>query len=82
MVKDEEEEVLKKRYAEEALDRKTKATLQWYQTCTVKMFNNFVKRESTIKNSTCKKCGKTFKTNKDNKLCFECEKKLCQHNFF
>jgi len=82
MVKDEEEEVLKKRYAEEALDRKTKATLQWYHTCTVKMFNNFVKRESTIKNATCKKCGKTFKTNKDNKLCFECEKKLCQHNFF
>lgn len=75
MVKDEGEEDLEKRYAEEALDRKAKATLQWYHTCTVKMFNNFVKRESTIKNVTCKNCGKTFKTNREKKLCFSCERK-------
>ena len=65
----------KKKHAEEALDRKAKANLQWCYTCTVKMFNNFVKRESTIKKVTCKECGKTFRTNRDLELCFNCERK-------
>jgi RecJ-like exonuclease len=75
MVKDEDEKALKRKHAEEALDRKANASLQWCYTCDVKMFNNFVKRESTIKNVTCKKCGKTFKTNRNKKLCFRCERK-------
>jgi formylmethanofuran dehydrogenase subunit E len=75
MIPTDEEEALERKHAEEALDRKAKATVQWYYTSTVKMFNNFVKRESTIKNVTCKKCGKTFKTNRNKNLCFRCERK-------
>jgi hypothetical protein len=75
MVKD-EEEALAERFAEEALGRKAKATIQSnIYNCSVRMFKNLVKRESTIKNVTCKKCGKTFKTNRNKNLCFRCERK-------
>ena len=70
-----EEEALERKNEEEALNRKAKAGLQWCYTCTIKLFNNFVKRESTIKQVTCLKCGKVFKTNRNTKLCFKCEKK-------
>jgi hypothetical protein len=76
MVKDKEEEALERKHAEEALDRNAKATVQAnVYNCSVRMFKTFVKRESTIKNVTCKKCGKTFKTNRSKKLCFSCEEK-------
>jgi hypothetical protein len=76
MVKDEEEKALQKKYAEEALDRKAKATVQSnIYNCSVRMFKNLVKREYSIKQVTCTKCGKTFKTNRIKKLCFSCEKK-------
>ena len=75
MVKDDEEKALESKYAEESLERKAKATVQWNYNCSIRMFKNLVKRESSIKQITCKKCGKTFKTNKNKKLCFSCEKK-------
>lgn len=69
------EEVLARKHEEEALNRKAKATIQWNYNCSVRMFKNFCKKESTIKQVTCQKCGKIFKTNRDTKLCFKCEKK-------
>jgi RecJ-like exonuclease len=73
-IQETEEEALSRKHEEEALNRKAKAGLQWCYTCTVKLYNNFVKRESTIKQVTCQKCGKVFKTNRNTKLCFKCEK--------
>ena len=76
MVKDEDEKDLKRKHAEEALDRKAKATVQAnIYNCSVRMFKNLVKRESTIKQLICKDCGKTFKTNRNKNLCFRCERK-------
>jgi hypothetical protein len=75
MVKDDEEKGLEKKDAEEALDRKAKATVQWNYNCSIRFFKKMVKKESLIKQVTCEKCGKTFKTNKDKKLCFRCERK-------
>ena len=70
-----EEEALKKKYAEEALDRKAKATIQANNyNCSVKMAKFQIKKESLIKEVTCKSCGKIFKTNKDTDLCFDCKK--------
>jgi hypothetical protein len=68
-------EALEREHAEEVLDRKAKATVQWNYNCSIRMFKKMVKKESLIKQVTCEKCGKTFKTNKDKKLCFRCERK-------
>lgn len=68
------EKALLQKLEEEALDRKAKATVKVDYICSIRMFKNFVKRKSTIKQVTCPKCGKTFKTNRETKLCFNCEK--------
>jgi len=76
MINDNEEEALEKIYAEEALDRKAKAGIQ-ADDCTtpLKLFNHYGRKKPLIKQVICKKCGKTFKTNRNKKLCFNCEKK-------
>lgn len=33
------------------------------------------KKGSSLKKVTCKKCGKTFKTDRDTYMCWNCEKK-------
>jgi Zn finger protein HypA/HybF involved in hydrogenase expression len=75
MAKDDDEEVLKKVYAEEALDRKAKATVQWNYNCSIKAAKFKIKKEPLIKQINCEKCGKIFKTNRSTKLCFSCERK-------
>jgi hypothetical protein len=73
--REDEEEALRKKYAEEALDRKAKATVKWNYNCSIKMAKFRIKKEPLIKPVTCKNCGKVFKTNRDSELCFSCEKK-------
>jgi transcription elongation factor Elf1 len=71
-----EDEALKKKHAEEALDRKAKATIQANNyNCSVKMAKFQLKKNSSIKEITCKNCGKVFKTNSNSDLCFNCQKK-------
>ncbi|MGC9517792.1 MAG: hypothetical protein ACP5C3_08855 [Methanomicrobiales archaeon] len=70
-------ESIEKKYAEKALDRKAKATVQSnIYDCSVKSAKFRLKKESTIKKVKCKKCGKIFKTNKDTEYCFKCSKTL------
>jgi hypothetical protein len=66
---------LMKKYAEEALERKSKPRIPWNYNCSVKIMKFQVKKEPLTKQVTCQKCGKTYKTNRDTKLCFKCEKK-------
>ncbi len=75
MVKD-DEEALEKKYAEEALNRKAKAGIH-ADACTtpLKLFKNYVRKKPLVKQVTCKKCGKIFKTNRDTQLCYSCERK-------
>jgi pyrimidine deaminase RibD-like protein len=72
----EEEEALKRKHAEEALNRKAKATVH-ADVCTtpLKLFKHYGRKKPLVKQVICKKCGKTFKTNRDKKLCFSCERK-------
>ena len=63
-----------KKHAEEAFDRKSKPRIPWNYNCSVKIMKFQVKKEPLIKQVTCQKCGKTYKTNRDRKLCFDCEK--------
>ncbi|MGF7117435.1 hypothetical protein [Methanobacterium oryzae] len=35
-----------------------------------------VEKASSINTVTCKKCGRTFKTNRKTDICFECEFKI------
>ncbi|MGZ7109652.1 MAG: hypothetical protein ACXVHW_11825 [Methanobacterium sp.] len=70
------EEALQRKHEEEALDRKARADIQSnIYNCSVRMFKNFCKKKSTIKQITCQKCGKVFKTNRNTNFCFKCEKK-------
>lgn len=67
---------IEKRYAEEAMERKAKAGIQAdASTTALKLFKHYVKRKPLVKQVTCKKCGKVFKTNRNTQLCFDCEKK-------
>ena len=62
-------------YAEEDLERKIKPRIPPNYNCSVKIMKFQVRKEPLIKHVICQKCGKTFKTNRDTKLCFDCEKK-------
>ncbi len=76
MPSDDQKKALRRKYEEEALDRKAKAGIQANNyNCSVRMFKNFIKKESSIQQVTCQKCGKVFKTNRDTNLCFKCEKR-------
>jgi hypothetical protein len=73
--KERKELALIKKHDEEVLDRKIKSRIPWNYNCSVKIMKFQVKKEPLIKQVTCQKCGKTYKTNRNRKLCFECEKK-------
>lgn len=72
----EEEEALRRKHEEEALNRKAKAGIH-ADACTtsLKLFKNYGGKKPLVKQVICKKCGKIFKTNRDTQLCFSCEKK-------
>lgn len=72
---EDKEEALKRKYAEELLDRNANATIQSNNyNCSVKMAKFRIKKESLIKQVTCENCGKNFKTNSEKKICFDCQK--------
>jgi hypothetical protein len=76
MAKDNEEEALRRKHAEEALNRKAKAGIH-ADICTtpLKMAKGYIIKKPLVKQVICKNCGKVFKTNSDKKFCFDCRKK-------
>jgi hypothetical protein len=48
-----------------------KGKMGWKCACSL----DIVDKKSALRQVTCKKCGKTFKTNRDTDICFKCEKK-------
>ena len=68
-----EEEALARKHEEEVLDRKAKAGIH-ADACTtpLKMVRGHMRRKLLINQVI---CGRIFKTNRDTKLCFKCEKK-------
>jgi hypothetical protein len=78
--KEDEKEALNRKYAEEALNRNAKSTIQSNNyNCSVKMAKFQIKKESLIKQVICENCGKNFKTNSDKKICFDCQKNALQN---
>ncbi len=47
-----------------------KGKMGWKCACSLEI----VDKKSSLRSVTCKKCGKTFKTNRDTEFCFKCEK--------
>ena len=79
MAKSYEEEVeeLRRKQDEKALNRRTKAIIQSDDsTRPLKMLKFHVKKKALVKQITCERCGKTFKTNSDKKICFDCQKRM------
>jgi len=69
-------EEMERKYAEEALDRKARATIQSNNyNCSGKAAKFHLNKKPLIKEVSCQKCGKVFKTNRKTNLCFRCEKK-------
>ena len=76
LMTNDKEESLKRKYEEEALDRKAKAGIQAdISTAPLKMVKHYVRKKPLINQVVCVKCGKIFKTNRKTKLCFSCERK-------
>jgi len=69
-------EALARKYEEEVLDRKAKAGIH-ADACTtpLKMARGHMRKKPLVKQVTCQGCGKIFKTNRNTKYCFNCEKK-------
>ena len=49
-----------------------KGKMGWKCSCSL----DIIDKEPTLKNVTCKKCGKIFKTNRKTDYCFDCEKTI------
>ena len=48
-----------------------KGKMGWKCSCSL----DIIDKESSLRSVTCKKCGKTFKTNRNTEFCFKCGKK-------
>lgn len=53
---------------DKAFEAELKGKMGWKCSCSL----DIVDKESTLRQISCKKCGKIFKTNKDTDLCFDC----------
>jgi peptidyl-tRNA hydrolase len=69
-----EEEALKKKYAEETLDRKAKATVKWNYNCSIRAAKFKIKKEPLVHEVVCERCGRVIKTNRETSLCLSCER--------
>lgn len=56
---------------DKAFEAALKGKMGWKCSCSL----DIVDKKPTLRQINCKKCGKTFKTNKDTDLCFDCRTK-------
>ncbi|SCG86631.1 hypothetical protein [Methanobacterium congolense] len=57
---------------DKAFEAELKGKMGWKCACSL----DIVDKKSSLRRVTCRGCGKTFKTDRDTELCFDCEKKL------
>lgn len=53
---------------DKAFEAELKGKMGWKCACSL----DIVDKKSSLKQISCKNCGKIFKTNKDTDLCFDC----------
>ncbi len=63
--------MVKKVDEDKAFEQALKGKMGWKCSCSL----DVVDKKSTLRQVTCKGCGKVFKTDRDSDYCFECEKK-------
>ena len=56
---------------DKAFEQELKGRMGWKCSCSL----DIVDKKSSLTTVICKKCGKTFKTNRDAEYCFDCEKR-------
>ncbi|MBP2045126.1 hypothetical protein [Methanobacterium aggregans] len=56
---------------DKAFEQELKGKMGWKCSCSL----DIVDKESSLKQVTCKSCGKVFKTNRNTEYCFKCERK-------
>lgn len=56
---------------DKVFEAELKGKMGWKCSCSL----DIVDKESSLRQISCKKCGKIFKTNKDTDLCFDCRGK-------
>ena len=57
---------------DKAFEAELKGKMGWKCVCSL----DIVDKKSSLRRVTFRSCGKTFKTDRDTELCFDCEKKL------
>jgi hypothetical protein len=55
---------------DKAFEQALKGKMGWKCSCALDIVDN----KSSLKDVTCKKCGRTFKTDRDTDICFRCER--------
>lgn len=56
---------------DKAFEQELKGKMGWKCSCSL----DIVDKESSLKRVICRSCGKLFKTNRNTKYCFKCERK-------
>lgn len=55
---------------DKAFEQALKGKMGWKCSCSL----DIVDKKSSLRDVTCKKCGKIFKTDRDTDTCFRCER--------
>jgi hypothetical protein len=55
---------------DKAFEQTLKGKMGWKCSCALDIVDN----KSSLRDVTCKKCGRTFKTDRDTDICFRCER--------
>jgi len=55
---------------DKAFEQALKGKMGWKCSCSL----DIVDKKSSLRDVTCKKCGRTFKTDRDTDMCFRCER--------
>jgi hypothetical protein len=55
---------------DKAFEQALKGKMGWKCSCALDIVDN----KSSLRDVTCKKCGRTFKTDRDTDICFRCER--------
>lgn len=55
---------------DKAFEQTLKGKMGWKCSCALDIVDN----KSSLRDVTCKKCGRTFKTDRNTDICFRCER--------
>ncbi|MCE7698095.1 MAG: hypothetical protein K8E24_004400 [Methanobacterium paludis] len=63
--------MVKETHEDKIFEQELKGKMGWKCSCSL----DIIDKESSLKQVTCRNCGKVFKTNRTTEYCFKCERK-------